>query len=79
MISVRLSATNSFLLLTPGVTDHLAENEQHALSLARSVVDSLNAPPHPLAAAWAPWLATGGSGSGWEEPRFAPEELRGEA
>ena len=68
-----------------GVADHLAENEQHALSLARSAVASLNAPPHPLAGQ-GPWR--GGSGlagagaaaaaaGGWEEPRFSPEELRG--
>ncbi|KAL4431453.1 hypothetical protein ABPG75_006709 [Micractinium tetrahymenae] len=38
---------------TSGVTDHLAENEQHALSLARSILATLNLPPYP--AAGAPW------------------------
>ena len=68
------------------MTDHLAENEQHALSLARSAIANLNAPPHPAAAAAAgaagpPWAAAGtsggGGGGGWEEPRFSPDQLRG--
>lgn len=77
-----------------GVTDHLAENEQHALSLARSILSTLNQPPHPAAAA--PWAhlraeqavahagtaaaggTPGGIGGAWEEPRFSPDELRGE-
>lgn len=72
---------------TSGVTDHLAESEQHALSLARSVLAGLNLPAHPSAAA--PWQVHqaaaaaaeagggGAGGGGWEEPRFSPEELRG--
>lgn len=65
-----------------GVTDHLAENEPHALSLARSILRHLNTPAHP--AAGAPWAGAaaagataGGGGGGWEEPRFPPEELKG--
>lgn len=86
-----------------GVTDHLAESEEHALSLARSVLANLNSPPHPgsaaasggvwaqqqqMAATAAAATAVGGGGgsssgwdgssSGWEEPRFSPDELRGE-
>ena len=35
---------NSFLLIhrTSGVTDHLAQNDEHALSIARSIVAGLN-------------------------------------
>ncbi|GAB4816349.1 hypothetical protein N2152v2_003395 [Parachlorella kessleri] len=71
---------------TSGVADHLAESEQHALSLARSIVANLNAPSHPLTAP-TPWStagtaassagAAGSVGRGWEEPRFSPAELRG--
>lgn len=55
-----------------GVADHLAENEQHALSLARSIISNLNAPPHPLSAAagaGGPWQAAaaawGTAGTAW--------------
>ncbi len=75
------------------MTDHLAENEQHALSLARGILSTLNQPSHPAAAA--PWArpqqgeaaASGGAAAGglprssrtaWEEPRYSPDELRGE-
>jgi hypothetical protein len=84
--------------LAAGVTDHLAESEEHALSLARSCLSHLKSPAHPTAGA--PWRqrqlaaaasaaaggATAGAGgggaavgrAGWGEPRFPPEELRGE-
>ncbi|EFN51565.1 hypothetical protein CHLNCDRAFT_49216 [Chlorella variabilis] len=70
---------------TSGVTDHLAENEQHALSLARSILSHLNSPPHPAAAAAAaaaaPWHGQpptpARAAGGWQEPRFPPDELRG--
>ncbi|KAI3424326.1 hypothetical protein D9Q98_009879 [Chlorella vulgaris] len=73
---------------TSGVTDHLAESEEHALSLARSILSHLNTPPPPhpaAAAATQPWQqqpggssSGGGSGrAGWEEPLFPPDELRG--
>lgn len=74
-----------------GVTDHLAENEPHALSLARSILANINSPAH--AGTGEPWgqrqaaqqqlaaaAAAGGGAVGapaWEEPRFSPEELRG--
>ncbi|KAL4421756.1 hypothetical protein ABPG77_009739 [Micractinium sp. CCAP 211/92] len=75
---------------TSGVTDHLAENEQHALSLARGILSTLNQPSRP----GAPWArpqqgqaaASGGAAAGglpgssrtaWEEPRYSPDELRG--
>jgi hypothetical protein len=78
-------------LPSAGVTDHLAESEEHALSLARSILSHLNTPPPPhpaAAAATQPWQqqpgsssgssSGGGSGrAGWEEPLFPPDELRG--
>lgn len=93
------------LLFLAGVTDHLAENEPHALSLARSILANVNSPGHAgmaapwgqqqaaaqqLAAAAAAAVAVAGGGSHgaaaaaaaahtWEEPRFSPDELRGEA
>ncbi|HEY7377685.1 MAG TPA: carboxyl transferase domain-containing protein [Steroidobacteraceae bacterium] len=48
-----------------GVTDHLAENDQHALGLARRLVANLNRP-----ASRAPEFAA-------REPRYAAEELYG--
>eukprot|EP00887_Chlorella_sp_A99_P008292 scaffold12.g8292.t1 len=73
---------------TSGVTDHLAESEAHALSLARSILHHLNTPPHPASAPTPPSAeGAGGVAAGapwqqqqpgaWEEPRFPPEELRG--
>lgn len=54
---------------TSGVTDHLAQDERHALAIARDIIANLGpssggapSPPHP-----APW----------SEPLFPPEELRG--
>src|SRR5271165_815048 len=39
---------------TSGVTDHLAENDQHALGIARRIVASLNQVKHPVADLRAP-------------------------
>jgi 3-methylcrotonyl-CoA carboxylase beta subunit len=51
---------------TSGVADHFAENDAHALSIARDIVASLNrSKPMPLAVR--PSV----------EPRYAPEELYG--
>ncbi|HEY6004997.1 MAG TPA: carboxyl transferase domain-containing protein [Anaeromyxobacter sp.] len=49
-----------------GVADHLAENDEHALSLARSIVSRLNRvrPPGPPVAEV-------------EEPRYDPQEIYG--
>ncbi len=51
-----------------GVVDHLAENDSHALGIARRIVGGL--PRDPLASEL-PARAT------FDEPRFAPEELYG--
>lgn len=58
--------------LPTGLTDHMAENEQHALSLARNIVRNLGLGTR--AAVPLPWA----EGS-WEEPRFPAAELRGGA
>jgi acetyl-CoA carboxylase carboxyltransferase component len=51
---------------TSGVSDHYAQNDQHALQMARNVVENLNSPKkHPLDRI-AP-----------EEPHYDPEELYG--
>ena len=57
---------------TSGVTDHLAESEEHAISISRSVVGNLSSagqpgPEHTAAQGFTPW----------DEPRHPPEELRG--
>lgn len=65
-----------------GVTDHLAESEPHAISIARNILGNLNmvaaagtstssSLPLQLATAAAP-------GPAWEEPLFPAEELRGD-
>ena len=51
-----------------GVTDHLAENEAHALSLARHILGNLTPPVPPPS----PEVTRE-----WEEPLHPAEELRG--
>jgi 3-methylcrotonyl-CoA carboxylase beta subunit len=49
-----------------GVTDHLAQNDAHAIGIARKIVSTLKAPQRAISA--------------WREPReplFAPEEIYG--
>jgi 3-methylcrotonyl-CoA carboxylase beta subunit len=56
---------------TSGVADHLAENEDHAISIARTIVSNL----HPAGAPSARPAVQ--PRAGWEEPLHPPEELRG--
>jgi acetyl-CoA carboxylase carboxyltransferase component len=49
-----------------GVADHLADNDEHALSIARDIIACLNRPP-----------ATPVQRSRIEEPLYKPEELAG--
>ena len=58
---------------TSGVTDHLAETEQHAISLARSIVADLGS----AAAPGANCAPAGQPSAPWTEPLHPPEELRG--
>jgi acetyl-CoA carboxylase carboxyltransferase component len=51
---------------TSGVADHLAENDEHALSIAREIVASLNRPPH-----------FGPKKSKSEPPLYDPQEIAG--
>jgi 3-methylcrotonyl-CoA carboxylase beta subunit len=47
-----------------GVTDHMAQNDAHAIGLARRIIGNLNAPQH--------------SPAGWREPReplYAPDDI----
>ncbi|MDX6770926.1 MAG: carboxyl transferase domain-containing protein [Elusimicrobiota bacterium] len=48
-----------------GVTDHLADNDEHALRIARSIVANLNAPRFVL------------DGGDFEEPSYGADELYG--
>lgn len=58
---------------TSGVADHLAESEDHAVSIARTIVLNLHDAGTPSVA-----LPTSGVPSaGWEEPLHPPEDLRG--
>jgi len=51
---------------TSGVTDHYAQNDEHALQLARNVVENLNSPPKTRIDRSSP-----------EDPYYDPEELYG--
>ena len=57
---------------TSGVTDHLAETEEHAISIARSIVADLGAAAGPASPA-----AAGRPSTSWAEPLHPLEELRG--
>jgi len=48
-----------------GVADHLADDDAHALQLARNAVARLNLPPSPV------------RGAAFVEPRYDPQELNG--
>ncbi len=53
-----------------GVTDHLAEDDEHALEICRAIVATLPPPPAaPAPTAWEPAEP--------EEPRYPPEEIYG--
>lgn len=72
-----------------GVTDHLAESEPHAISIARNILGNLNmaaaagtssSSPFQLADATAQGGQAGSlpaPAPAWEEPLFPAEELRG--
>src|SRR3989454_8846897 len=49
-----------------GVTDHLADNDKHALELCRSIIENLNDTRRPVCSLTTP-----------EEPLYAPHELYG--
>ena len=55
-----------------GVADHLAEDELHALRIARDIVFNLNDPSSVSAS-----TIFGATGKEWEEPKFDPSELGG--
>ena len=75
-----------------GVTDHLAESEPHAISIARNILANLNlaaagANSNPSPSQQADSLRQSSQvlqrgknlpGPSWEEPLFPVEELRGE-
>lgn len=70
-----------------GVTDHLAESEPHAISIARNILGNLNmaAAGNNTVSSAPPQLSTAMAHSGhllqsaaWEEPLFPAEQLRGE-
>ena len=48
-----------------GVADHLADDDDHALQLARNAVARLNLPPSPV------------RGAAFAEPRYDPQEING--
>jgi hypothetical protein len=54
-------------------TDHLAEDEAHALSIVRDIMGA-TVPPTD---AWAPDASELGGLNGWDEPSGAASELRG--
>jgi 3-methylcrotonyl-CoA carboxylase beta subunit len=56
---------------TSGVTDHYAHNDEHALTIARSIVSNLNRLPaqqHMIQSA-------GGARAGYEEPLYPQEDM----
>ncbi|GIL73102.1 hypothetical protein Vretimale_4717 [Volvox reticuliferus] len=56
---------------TSGVTDHYAQDEPHALAIARDIIANL---PPPTGAVMASLV--GGHASTWHEPQYPPEGLR---
>jgi 3-methylcrotonyl-CoA carboxylase beta subunit len=76
---------------TSGVTDHLAEDDRHALSIARSIVANLNRAPRPAPAPAYRDELDGGAGAGtgagasagggapppFDAPLYPEEELEG--
>ena len=75
-----------------GVTDHLAESEPHAISIARNILGNLNKAAAGMSATWGQQLpdqagmqqvpggigrALKGRGGAWEEPLFPSQEMRG--
>lgn len=75
---------------TSGVTDHLAESEQHAISIARNILGNLNMAAAGISPSCSPSQATCMVHNAqllqrasslpvpaWEEPLFPAEELRG--
>ena len=74
-----------------GVTDHLAESEQHAISIARNILGNLNMAAAGISPSCSPSQATCMVHNAqllqrasslpvpaWEEPLFPAEELRGD-
>ena len=57
---------------TSGVTDHLAESEEHAISIARNIVANLH-----TAGGDGRTAAAAQQSIPWAEPLHPPEELRG--
>ena len=78
---------------TAGVTDHLAESEPHAISIARNILGNINMAAAGAKAALSAISGTASTaastlqhsnvgsmpGASWEEPLFSAEELRGPA
>jgi len=58
---------------TSGVADHLAQDEPHALHIARDIIANLNLPPP----AYLSSTGQSGGSTSWEEPLYDPQELRG--
>jgi 3-methylcrotonyl-CoA carboxylase beta subunit len=56
-----------------GVADHLAQDEPHALQIARDIIGNLNLPPP----AYLKSTGKSGGNAGWEEPLYDPKELQG--
>jgi 3-methylcrotonyl-CoA carboxylase beta subunit len=59
-----------------GVTDHLAENEKHAISITRDIVSNLNVESGRLLTAYSTNHHTNPA-SNFDEPLYPAEELRG--
>jgi len=64
---------------TSGVTDHLADDDRHALSIAREIIRNTSSRP-PRGRACPGYLEAGGPGSNWTgvtEPLYPAEDLYG--
>lgn len=67
------------LLLCPGVTDHFAQDEPHALAIARNIFANLNLRRRSIgsvAGSNVQQVAAMAAG-GWDEPLYDTRELRG--
>lgn len=76
-------------LCRAGVTDHLAESEPHAISIARNILGNLNQAAAGMCTTWAQQLpnqaipqplpqSQGHGTTSWEEPLYPAQEMRGE-
>ena len=92
--TIHTHKVSTLCCLCVGVTDHLAESEPHAISIARSILGNLNQAAAGMTTSWLQPSAkqtgvqqsaasgsrqTGVVAGFWEDPLYPSEEMRGTA